>query len=100
MGVCILKCEQFHGESLRVTNQDPQKLLTTETMRGNGAGELQGTGPGTMDTNMLCRNVRIGPRQGYELESIVSFCAGPLPCTCTGPIFRAVWISHAVILVA
>ena len=35
---------------------------------------------------MLYRNVHTGSRQGKELGPIVSFCAGPVPCTCPGSI--------------
>ena len=35
---------------------------------------------------MLYKNLHIGPRQGKEPGSIVSYCAGPVPCTCPGPV--------------
>ena len=38
-----------------------------------GLGQVQGTVPGAMDTNMLYRNVHTGPRQGKEPGSIVSY---------------------------
>ena len=49
-------------------------------------GQVQGMGLGAMGTNMLCRNVHTGLRQGKESGSIVSYCADPVPCTCPGPV--------------
>ena len=46
---------------------------------GPGLGQVQGVGPGTMGTNILHRNVHTGLRQGQEPESIISYCAGPVP---------------------
>ena len=51
-----------------------------------GSGQVQGMGPGAMDTDMLYRNVQTGPRQGKEPGSIVSCCASTVPCTCPGPV--------------
>ena len=52
---------------------------------GNGTGTVQGTGPGGMGPNILYRNVHSSPRQGNEPRPIVSYCAGPVPCTCSSP---------------
>ena len=41
------------------------------TLNGNGTGTGTGNGPG---------NVHIDLRQGQEPGSIVSYCAGPVPC--------------------
>ena len=38
-----------------------------------------GLGPGSMGFNILCRNVRIGPKQGQVPGHIVSYCASPFP---------------------
>ena len=43
-------------------------------------------GPGTTGPNILYRNVHTGPRPGKEPRPIASFCAGPVPCICPGPI--------------
>ena len=45
-------------------------------------GQVQGTGSGVMGSNILYRIVHTGLRQGKELEPIVSYCAGPVPCSC------------------
>ena len=37
-----------------------------------------------MNRNILYRNVHTGPGLGKEPESIVSYWAGPAPCTCPG----------------
>ena len=47
---------------------------------GMGPGQVQGMGPGKMGINMMYRNVHNGPRQGKEPGSIVSYCAGKVPC--------------------
>ena len=53
---------------------------------GTGSGQVQGMGPGAMGSNMLCRNVYTGLRLGKEPRSIVSYCAGPVPCACPGSV--------------
>ena len=54
-------------------------------VQGTRPGQVQGEGPGAMGPNMLYRNVPTGLIQGKEPESIVSCCAGPVPCTCPSP---------------
>ena len=39
-----------------------------------------------MGPNISYRNVHTGLRQGKEPVSIVSYCAGPIPCTGTIPV--------------
>ena len=50
-----------------------------------GPGIEQGTGLRLMGSNILCRNVHTGPRQGQGPEPIVSCCASPVPCSAPGP---------------
>ena len=50
---------------------------------GTGPEQVQGTEPGAMGPNISCRNVHTGLRQGKEKGSVVSYCAGPVPCTCS-----------------
>ena len=38
----------------------------------------QGTGLGSMGSNMLCRHVHTGPRRVQRLGSIVSYCTCPI----------------------
>ena len=56
------------------------------TLQGSRTGQVQGTLLEAMGPNILYRNVHTGPRQGKEPESIVSYCAGPVPCTCPCPV--------------
>ena len=54
-------------------------------------GLVQGMVTGAMDTNtmyvvLLYRNVHTGLRQGKLPRSIVSCCAGPVPCTYAGSV--------------
>ena len=49
-------------------------------------GKRQGMGPGPMGPDILYRNVLTGPRQGMKLGPIVSYCAGPIPCTSSDPV--------------
>ena len=39
-----------------------------------------------MGPNILYRNVHTGAREGKEPRPIVSYCAGPVPCTNPGPV--------------
>ena len=45
---------------------------------GPGLVMGQGTGLGSMGSNILCRNVHTGPRQGEGPGSIVSYCTRPI----------------------
>ena len=38
-----------------------------------------GIGPGSMRSNILCRKVNTGLRQGQGPGPIVSYCASPVP---------------------
>ena len=44
-----------------------------------------GQGLVSMGSNILCRNVHTGPRQGHGLGAIVSYCASPIPCAGPSP---------------
>ena len=48
--------------------------------------QVQGMGMGAMGPNVLYRNGHTGTRQGKEPGSVVSYSAGPVPCTCPGPV--------------
>ena len=48
--------------------------------------QVRKMGLGAMVTNMLYRSVHLSVRQGKEPGLIVSFCAGPVPCTCLVPL--------------
>ena len=48
---------------------------------GMGPGQVQGTGPGAIGPNILHRNIHTGLTLGKQPGSIVSCCAGPVPCT-------------------
>ena len=45
-----------------------------------------GTGLGAMGSNILYRNVHSGLRREEEPGHIVSYCAGPVPCTSPVPV--------------
>ena len=49
---------------------------------GTGLGQVQGMGLWLMGLNTLYRNVDTGPRQGKASRSTVSYCVGPVHCTC------------------
>ena len=52
---------------------------------GPGMEQLECMGPGPMGPNTVYKNIRIGPRQGKEQGSIVSYYSGPVPCTVPVP---------------
>ena len=45
-----------------------------------------GMTPGSMGSNILCRNVHTGPRQGQVPEPINSYYARPVLCTSPSPV--------------
>ena len=49
------------------------------TGTGNGNGTGAGTGAGSMGSNILCRNVHTGLRQGQGPEPIIFYCTSPIP---------------------
>ena len=61
-------------------------IMANSQCTGTELGQVQGTGPGAMDPNLLYWNVHAGLRQGKEPGSIVSCCAGPVPCTYPSPV--------------
>ena len=61
-------------------------LMAYSHCTGTAPGRVQGIGLGAMGTNKFYRNVHTGWTQGKEAGSIVSYCAGPVPCTCLSPV--------------
>ena len=59
--------------------------LFTLHENGPGPGQGQGTEEGPMASNISCRNVHTGARQGWRPEPIVSYCASSVPCTGPSP---------------
>ena len=53
---------------------------------GTGLGQVKGRGSGTIGLNILRRTGHTDPRQGKESGSIVSCCAGPIPCIFPDPV--------------
>ena len=51
----------------------------TFTLHGTRTGN--GTGTGSMGSNILCRNVHTGLSQGQGPGLIVSYCASFIPCS-------------------
>ena len=62
------------------------KRVSGLTMYGcteKGPGQVQERGLAAMDPVILYINVHIGLRLGKEPESLVSYYAGLVPCTCS-----------------
>ena len=62
------------------------RLMAHSHCPGTELGQVQEVGLGLMGPNILYRNVHTGLRQEQEPEPIVSYCAGPVPCTCSVPV--------------
>ena len=61
------------------------KFMAFSHCTRTGPGQGQGMGEGSMASNISCRNVHTGPRQGQqEPGPIVSYCAISVPYT--GPV--------------
>ena len=61
-----------------------------EVVNGQGPGQVQGTGPGAMSTNILHRNVHTGPGQGQESDPLSPIVPVPFLFRSRS---RAVWMS-------
>ena len=64
----------------------PMFVMACSHCKGTGLGQLQGAGVGLLGSKLFYRNGHTGPRQGKEPGSIVSYCAGPVPCHDPGPV--------------
>ena len=57
--------------------------MVSSHFTGPGPGMKLEIGPGTMVSDMLCRNVHACLRQGHGTGAIASYWASPI--LCTGP---------------
>ena len=53
---------------------------------GPGPETEPSIGPGSMGSNISCRNVHTGLKQGQGPLPIVFYCASPVSCTRSGPV--------------